>query len=402
MATATERFLRYVSFDTQSADGANAIPSTQKQFDLANALVQEMREMGIHDARVDEHCYVYGSLPATAPDRNALGFVAHMDTSPAASGANVRPRIVKNYAGGDIPLAPGVTIEAAMFPALAKCVGEDLIVTDGTTLLGADDKAGIAEILTMAEFLLAHPEVQRGKICIAFTPDEEVGSGADAFDLTAFGADFAYTVDGGEVGEIEYENFNAASAHVTVHGLGIHPGSAKDRMVNALNVAMEFHAMLPAFERPEHTEGYEGFFHLDEMHGDVVRADLDYIIRDHDRARFEARKRYAADVAEAMNARYGAGTVEVKLVDSYYNMREVMEKHMDVIHRAEEACRAVGIRPHSAPIRGGTDGCRLSFMGLPCPDLGTGGFNCHSRHELIAIEDMDAVTAMLVELVRAR
>ena len=221
MATATERFLRYVSFDTQSADGANAIPSTQKQFDLANALVQEMREMGIHDARVDEHCYVYGSLPATVPDLPALGFVAHMDTSPAASGANVRPRIVKNYAGGDIPLAPGVTIEAAMFPALAKCVGEDLIVTDGTTLLGADDKAGIAEILTMAEFLLAHPEVQRGKICIAFTPDEEVGSGADAFDLTAFGADFAYTVDGGEVGEIEYENFNAASAHVTVHGLSL-------------------------------------------------------------------------------------------------------------------------------------------------------------------------------------
>ena len=399
MATATERFLRYVSFDTQSADGANAIPSTQKQFDLANALVQEMREMGISDARVDEHCYVYGSLPATAPDRNALGFVAHMDTSPAASGANVRPRIVQNYAGGDIPLAPGVTIEAAMFPALAKCVGQDLIVTDGTTLLGADDKAGVAEILTMAEFLLAHPEIRRGKICIAFTPDEEVGCGTDAFDLQAFGADFAYTVDGGEVGEIEYENFNAASAHVTVHGLGIHPGSAKDRMVNALNVAMEFHAMLPAFERPEHTEGYEGFFHLDEMHGDVVRAELGYIIRDHDRARFEARKDLMRRAAEFIDARYGAGTLALDLKDSYYNMKEKIAPHMHLIDTARAAMQEMGIEPIIVPIRGGTDGARLSYMGLPCPNLCTGGHNGHGVLECITAQALETVSQLLVKIV---
>ena len=362
MATATERFLRYVSFDTQSADGANAIPSTQKQFDLANALVQEMREMGISDARVDEHCYVYGSLPATAPDRNALGFVAHMDTSPAASGANVRPRIVQNYAGGDIPLAPGVTIEAAMFPALAKCVGQDLIVTDGTTLLGADDKAGVAEILTMAEFLLAHPEIRHGKICLAVTPDEEVGCGTDAFDLQAFGADFAYTVDGGEVGEIEYENFNAASAHVTVHGLGIHPGSAKDRMVNALNVAMEFHAMF-------------------------------------DRARVEVRKDLMRRAADFIDARYGAGTLALDLKDSYYNMKEKIAPHMHLIDTARAAMQEMGIEPIIVPIRGGTDGARLSYMGLPCPNLCTGGHNGHGVLECITAQALETVSQLLVKIV---
>lgn len=399
MATATERFLRYVSFDTQSADGANAIPSTQKQFDLANALVQEMREMGISDARVDEHCYVYGSLPATAPDRNALGFVAHMDTSPAASGANVRPRIVQNYAGGDIPLAPGVTIEAAMFPALAKCVGEDLIVTDGTTLLGADDKAGIAEILTAVEELLAEGGAH-ASLRIGFTPDEEIGRGADRFDLAHFGADYAYTVDGGTLGELEYENFNAASAVVTVHGRNVHPGSAKRCMINAQLIAMEFHGMLPVHDRPEATEGYEGFSHLCAMQGEVELATLEYIIRDHDRASFEARKALFESAAAFLNAKYGAGTVEVALRDSYYNMREKIEPHMAIVEAAQQAMRDAGVTPRVVPIRGGTDGARLSYEGLPCPNLFTGGENYHGRFEYVPVEDMEAAVRTLKCILR--
>lgn len=399
MATATERFLRYVSFDTQSADGANAIPSTQKQFDLANALVQEMREMGISDARVDEHCYVYGSLPATAPDRNALGFVAHMDTSPAASGANVRPRIVQNYAGGDIPLAPGVTIEAAMFPALAKCVGQDLIVTDGTTLLGADDKAGIAEILTAVEELLAEGGAH-ASLRIGFTPDEEIGRGADRFDLAHFGADYAYTVDGGTLGELEYENFNAASAVVTVHGRNVHPGSAKRCMVNAQLIAMEFHGMLPVHDRPEATEGYEGFSHLCAMQGEVELATLEYIIRDHDRASFEARKALFESAAAFLNAKYGAGTVEVALRDSYYNMREKIEPHMAIVEAAQQAMRDAGVTPRVVPIRGGTDGARLSYEGLPCPNLFTGGENYHGRFEYVPVEDMEAAVRTLKCILR--
>ena len=398
MATATERFLRYVSFDTQSADGANAIPSTQKQFDLANALVQEMREMGISDARVDEHCYVYGSLPATAPDRNALGFVAHMDTSPAASGANVRPRIVQNYAGGDIPLAPGVTIEAAMFPALAKCVGEDLIVTDGTTLLGADDKAGIAEILQMAEEIL-RDDLPHGTVKIAFTPDEEIGNGPVKFDVAGFGCDFAYTVDGGDLGELEYENFNGASAHVAVKGLSVHPGSAKNKMINAMTVAMEFASLLPKHEVPENTEGYEGFAHLVGMQGEIEHATLDYIIRDHDRALFENRKEKFRLAADFLNRKYGRELVTVELKDTYYNMKEKILPHMEIIETARAAMLKNGVEPNIIPIRGGTDGARLSFMGLPCPNLCTGGENAHGKHEFAVLEDMEKIVDILKTIV---
>ena len=398
MATATERFLRYVSFDTQSADGANAIPSTQKQFDLANALVQEMREMGIHDARVDEHCYVYGSLPATVPDLPALGFVAHMDTSPAASGANVRPRIVKNYAGGDIPLAPGVTIEAAMFPALAKCVGQDLIVTDGTTLLGADDKAGIAEILQMAEEIL-RDDLPHGTVKIAFTPDEEIGNGPVKFDVAGFGCDFAYTVDGGDLGELEYENFNGASAHVAVKGLSVHPGSAKNKMINAMTVAMEFASLLPKHEVPENTEGYEGFAHLVGMQGEIEHATLDYIIRDHDRTLFENRKEKFRLAADFLNRKYGRELVTVELKDTYYNMKEKILPHMEIIETARAAMLKNGVEPNIIPIRGGTDGARLSFMGLPCPNLCTGGENAHGKHEFAVLEDMEKIVDILKTIV---
>lgn len=398
---AYERLLRYVKFDTASDASSQSCPSTKKQLALARALAEELSGLGLADAHVDKFGYVYATLPANCEGQPTIGLIAHMDTVDVVPTTGVCP-VLLPYEGGPIALQNGDVLAPEQYPGIEARRGKTLIVTNGNTLLGADDKAGIAEIVTALETLAHDPAIPHGTVKVAFTPDEEIGRGADRFDVQGFGADFAYTVDGGDVGGIEYENFNAASAVYTIHGVSVHPGSAKGRMVNANRLACELNALFPGEEVPERTEGYEGFYHLCDLRGSVEECLLHYIIRDHDRARFEARKRYAADVAEAMNARYGAGTVEVKLVDSYYNMREVMEKHMDVIHRAEEACRAVGIRPHSAPIRGGTDGCRLSFMGLPCPDLGTGGFNYHSRHELIAIEDMDAVTAMLVELVRAR
>ena len=398
---AYERLLHYVTFDTASNASSATCPSTEKQLVLARALVEELAALGLRDARVDENGYVYATLPANCEGQDVIGLIAHMDTVDVVPSAGVRPTLLP-YAGGPITLKNGDVLAPRQYPGLDSRRGKTLIVTDGNTLLGADDKAGIAEIMTALETFANDPSIPHGTIKIAFTPDEEIGRGADRFDVQGFGADFAYTVDGGDVGSIEYENFNAASAIYTIHGVSVHPGSAKGRMVNANRLACELNALFPGEEVPERTEGYEGFYHLCDLRGSVEECLLHYIIRDHDRARFEARKRYAADVAEAMNARYGAGTVEVKLVDSYYNMREVMEKHMDVIHRAEEACRAVGAEPKSAPIRGGTDGCRLSFMGLPCPDLGTGGLNYHSRHELIAIEDMDLVSAILVKLVTAR
>lgn len=399
MESVTQRFLRYVSIDTQSADGAERIPSTEKQFALANQLVEEMRAMGITDARADEHCYVYGSIPATAEGLPTLGFIAHMDTSPDAPGCDVHPRIVQNYPGGDIHLNAEVSIEESLFPALADYVGKDIIVTDGTTLLGADDKAGIAEILTLAEYLLAHPELRRGRVCIAFTPDEEVGCGADRFDVAGFGADFAYTVDGGAAGELEYENFNAASARLTFRGVGIHPGSAKGRMRNALHMAQEFDAMLPAAERPEHTEGYDGFFHLSELSGDVVEAVARYIIRDHDAARFAAKKELMEAAAAYLCTKYGPGAVELVLKDSYYNMKEKILPHFHLIETARAAMERVGVVPEIVPVRGGTDGARLSYMGLPCPNLGTGGHNFHGVLEYIPVQSMEKVVEILKAIV---
>ena len=399
MESVAQRFLRYVSLDTQSADGAEQIPSTEKQFALANLLVKEMHAMGISDARVDAHCYVYGSIPATEQGLPALGFIAHMDTSPDASGEGVRPRIVNGYPGGDIHLNAEVAIEESMFPALAHYVGNDIIVTDGTTLLGADDKAGIAEILTLAEYLLAHPDLRHGRICIAFTPDEEVGCGADQFDVPGFGADFAYTVDGGSPGELEYENFNAASAKLVFHGVGIHPGSAKGRMRNALHLAQEFDAMLPPSARPEHTEGYEGFFHLSELSGDVVEATARYIIRDHDAAKFAAKKALMQSAAAFLCEKYGAGAVELTLKDSYYNMKEQILPHFHLIETAKAAMERVGVAPEILPVRGGTDGARLSYMGLPCPNLGTGGHNAHGVLEFIPIQSMETVVEILKAIV---
>ncbi len=401
--TVVERFLKYVSFDTQSDEHSDTVPSTAKQKLLGKALVDEMREMGMADVRMDENGYVFGYLPATEglEDAPVLGFVSHMDTSPDVSGANVKPSTVR-YGGGDLVLANGETLSLAAFPFLSKYVGEELIVTDGTTLLGADDKAGIAEILSACEYLLAHPELPHGKLAIGFTPDEEIGCGADHFDVAAFGADFAYTVDGGELGEIEYENFNAASATLTVHGVNIHPGSAKNRMKNALLMATEWISRLPTAQTPAHTEGYEGFYHLCDMAGDETLATLSYIIRDHDRESFEARKRFIAGLVQEMNEAYGEGSFTAEIKDSYYNMKEKIEPFMHIVEKAAAAMRGVGVEPTFPPVRGGTDGARLSFMGLPCPNLSTGGENFHGVHEFIPIESMEKMVSVLVTLMENR
>ena len=360
----------------------------------------ELLDLGLDDAHVDEYGYVYATLPANRKDLPVIGLIAHMDTVDVVPSANVQPAFIA-YAGGPVTLKNGDVLTPERYPGLEARAGKTLIVTDGNTLLGADDKAGVAEIMTALEALVSDPSLPHGTVKVAFTPDEEIGRGADKFDVEGFGADFAYTVDGGDVGSIEFENFNAASAVYTIHGVSVHPGSAKGRMVNANSVACELNALFPRDEVPERTEGYEGFFHLCDLRGSVETCVMHYIIRDHDRERFEARKRLCAAIAARVNERYGEGTMELKLVDSYYNMREVIEAHMDIIRRAENAYRAVGVTPVHEPIRGGTDGSRLSFMGLPCPNLGTGGLNFHSRHELIAIEDMDAMSAMLVRLLTA-
>ena len=398
---AYERFLQYVKVHTTSDPTSPTHPTTLRQFDLANKLAEEMKVLGLSDVRVDEHCYVYAAIPATpgCEKAHAIGFIAHMDTTDDASGENVRPILHENYDGGDVYLpGSGDTIHVAEFPFLADLKGQTLITTDGTTLLGADDKAGIAEIVTMAERLLAEKR-PHGKICIAFTTDEEVGQGADLFDVEGFGADFGYTVDGGEVNEINYENFNAAAAIVTVHGLSVHPGSAKNKMKNAMNIAMEFHAALPACDRPEHTEGYEGFYHLTSMMGDVTTAKLGYIIRDHDTARFQDRKAEMLHIAACLNDRYGEGTVELDLKDSYFNMIEKIQPHFHLVENARKAIQAVGLEPANVPIRGGTDGAMLSFKGLPCPNLGTGGFNCHGPFECATVEKMDQMVEILLHIV---
>ena len=399
--TIVERFLKYVSFDTQSAEDAETTPSTEKQWALARFLKEELEGIGLTEVEIDEHAYVYATLPANTDEAvPTVGFIAHMDTSPDCSGKDVKPRIVKNYDGGDIVLdeAAGIATSPKKFPELLDHVGEDIIVTDGHTLLGADDKAGIAEIVQAMVYLIAHPEIKHGRVRVGFNPDEEIGLGAHRFNVEKFGCDFAYTMDGGELGELEFENFNAASAKVEVTGVSVHPGYAKNKMVNAARVATEYVSLMPAAETPERTAEYEGFYHLLGMSGNVEKATLTYIIRDHSRARFEERKEYAAAVGELLNKKYGAGTVKVTLADQYYNMREKVEPVMHIIDTALDAMKDCGIQPRVRAIRGGTDGAQLSFKGLPCPNIFAGGLNFHGPHEFLPIPSLEKASMVVVKI----
>ena len=399
METVVERFLRYVSYETTSDEFSETCPSTPGQKVLGAALAEEMKAMGIMDAHMDENGYVYGTVPGD-PTLPTIGLIAHMDTAPDASGKNIRARVVE-YNGGDVLLnaEKGIYLREKDYESLQKNRGKHLIVTDGTTLLGADDKAGVAEILTAAQRLLTEGG-KHATLKIGFTPDEEIGSGADRFDVAGFAADYAYTADGGTVGEIEYENFNAAGATVTFHGLNIHPGSAKDKMVNSQYIAMEFQSLLPVAQKPEYTQGYEGFIHLTDMEGEVEKSVLRYIIRDHDMAKFRQKKEVMATVAAFLNQKYGEGTVELTLRDSYFNMREKIEPCMEIVDRAKRAMTLAGMTPREVPVRGGTDGARLSYEGLPCPNLCTGGENYHGRFEYIPTEDMEQCVEMLVNILR--
>ncbi len=401
MKRAYERFLNYVQINTNSNEESNTHPSSPNQLVLGNQLVEELLLMGVSNAHMDGKGYVYGKIPGKNwEEEKGIGFVAHMDTSPSVAGGPVRPRIINNYQGGDIPLNEEVAIREKENLFLQNLLGEDLIVTDGNTLLGADNKAGIAEIMTLCEKILQGELEKHPPISIAFTPDEEIGQGADFFDVKKFGANYAYTVDGGALGEVEWENFNAASAIVEVFGVNIHPGSAKDRMKNANMIAINFASYLPAHLRPEHTQGYEGFYHLGEMTGNEEKAKLEYIIREHNKEKFKGLKKRMVDLEDLFNKEHGKGTVKVTLTDSYYNMREVVENYMEIIEKAKEAMRTLGIMPIETPIRGGTDGARLSFMGLPCPNLSTGGYNFHSKQECISIQSMDKMVEVLYEIVK--
>ncbi len=403
------RFLRYVGIDTQSDEESGLSPSSEKQKNLGMYLEKELNKIGASDVYFDEeHCYVYGRIPANNPGADTsfgskkLALIAHMDTSPESSGKDVKPRIVEDYDGGDIYLgdASGLTLSPEKYPEMKAYVGQSLIVTDGTTLLGADDKAGVAEIMTMAEYLLNHPEIRHGEISICFTPDEEIGSGVDHIDMARVNADYAYTVDGGAIGELEYENFNAAAATVKVHGITVHPGEAKNKMKHASGIAMEIDSMLPAQEKPQFTEGYEGFFYLTEMKGTTEEAEFKYIIRDHDREKFEEKKKIITAAVAFANEKYGEGTAELALKDQYYNMREKIEDgNLFLVENAKKAMEDLGIVPKIQPIRGGTDGARLSFMGLPCPNLCAGGHNFHGRFEYVCAESMEKITELLVKLV---
>ena len=395
--TVIDRFLKLVSYPTTSDERSQTCPSTPQQRVLAEELVRQMQELGIQDARVDAYGYVYGTIPANCEKALPVyGLIAHMDTAPDAPGENIRARVTGPYTGGDVVLneEKHIVLSPKEYPQMKHAIGKRLIVTDGTTLLGADDKAGVAEILSAAELLLTSDR-KHGTVKLAFTPDEEIGCGADNFDVAGFGADYAYTVDGGAIGELEYENFNAASAKIVIRGKSIHPGSAKGQMVNAALVAMELHGLLPALETPYYTDGYEGFYHLTGMQGETEQAELQYIIRDHDRAKFEDRKAVMQKVCAEIDRRYGAGTVELTLRDSYYNMKEKIEPCLFLIENAKQAMEQLGIEPKVVPIRGGTDGARLSFEGLPCPNLCTGGENFHGRFEYIPAEDMERITQLL-------
>ena len=399
MFDSLDRFLRYVRIDTQSAMDAESYPSTSKQLDLARLLVEELTALGMDEVKLDQYGYVTATLPAnietSAP---VVGFLAHMDTSPAASGANVKPRLIENYDGQDIVLnaEKNILLSPRDFPKLLDLKGQRLVVTDGTTLLGADDKAGIAAIIGAMAYLIAHPEVPHGKLRVGFTPDEEVGEGVKFFDVSAFGADFAYTVDGGKIGEFSYETFNAASAKIKINGRSVHPGTAKGRLKSAIQVAIDFHNLLPVFDRAEHTEGREGFIHLTEMAGEAESAHLYYIIRDHDEAAFARRKQEVQRVADFINERYGAGTLELEIRDQYFNMRKMIEARPEIIEIARKAYRAAGLEPVEEAVRGGTDGSRLSYMGLPTPNIFTGGHNGHGRFEYLSVEALEKATEVVV------
>lgn len=402
--SALERFLRYVKMDTQSDENGQDYPSTKSQRAMLDMLYRELREMGVPDVRQDkEYACVYAVIPSNRPQKTipSVGFIAHVDTADAMSGANVRPRVIEDYDGGDILLQEeeNIVTRIADFPEMKSLKGKRLVVTDGTTLLGADDKAGVTEIMEMARYFMTHPEAAHGNICIAFTADEEIGRGVDHFDIQHFGANYAYTVDGGALGEISCENFNAADAKVTFYGRSVHPGDAKDKMINALTMQREFDGMLPQKERPEHTQGYEGFYHLTTVHGTVEKAEVSYIIRDHDDTLFEERKRTFQEAAAKMNQKYGEGAVAVELEDVYYNMKGRVDAHPVIMETALSAMKAVGVKPRIEPIRGGTDGARLSFMGLPCPNLCTGGGNFHGKHEYLCVDDMEKIIELLVRIV---
>ena len=399
--TALERFIQYVKIHTASAEDVGETPTTERQFDLSCLLEREMRELGMEEVFVDEHAYVYGALPATpgCEDRAAIGFIAHLDTIPDFSGENVRPQIIENYDGGDVVLGEsGRVLSVESFPHLPSLRGRTLITTDGTTVLGADDKAGVAAIMTACETLIREKR-PHGRVCVCFTPDEEVGHGAALLDLARFGADFAYTVDGGELEQINYETFNAAAAKWEIEGFNIHPGGAKNHMINASLVAMEINAMLPAGEVPAHTEKYEGFFHLTDMSGTVEKAALHYIIRDHDAAHFAARKETMRHIEALINEKYGAGTAKLTITEQYRNMAEIVTRHPEITRLAEAAIRRVGLEPQAAPIRGGTDGAQLSFRGLPCPNLGTGGYACHGPYEHATAEGLETAAQIVLNII---
>ena len=397
-----ERFLKYVAINTRSDENSDTFPSTAVQWDLLNALVEEMKLLGLEDVTIDKYGYAMGTIPATPGKENApvIGFLAHVDTAPDMSGENVRPRIIECYDGRDIVLNNALTMRVADFPELSRFVGHTLIHTDGTTLLGADDKAGVAEIMTAAEYLMAHPEIEHGKIRIGFTPDEEIGRGVDFFDVKAFGADFAYTMDGGYEGELEYENFNAASAKIAIQGRNVHPGYAKNKMINAIEVACELNSLVPAVERPQFTEGYEGFYHCVGFNGTVENATVSYIIRDHDAELFEQKKRWMYDIVGMLNNKYGQGVLTLTLKDQYYNMRKMVEPHPQVIDNALAAMREADVEPIVRPIRGGTDGARLSFMGLPCPNIFAGGMNFHGKFEYCSLNSMEKAVKVIINLAK--
>lgn len=402
MQKLVERFLYYVSFDTMSSEESDSVPSTPGQMAFAKALEKELKDLGFKDVSLDSKGYLMATLPANTDKKvPVIGFIAHMDTSPEASGAGIKPKIIKDYDGGDILLnkEQQIVLSPKEFPELKKYIGQDIITTDGTTLLGADDKAGIAEIVTAMEYLINHPELPHGKIRIAFTPDEEIARGTDFFDVKKFNADFAYTVDGGELGELEYENFNGAKAKIHINGRSVHPGSAKNMMINAISIALELERMLPEWETPEHTEGYEGFYHLEKINGKVESADMSYIIRDHDMAIFEARKSRILKIVDYLNDKYGKGTIELELADQYYNMKQKIEQEIHIVETAKKAMEEADIIPLIRPIRGGTDGAALSFMGLPTPNIFTGGHNFHGRYEFIPIPSMEKAVEVILRIV---
>ena len=397
-----ERFLKYVAINTRSDENSETFPSTAVQWDLLNTLVDEMKLLGLEDVTIDKYGYAMGTIPSTPGKEGApvIGFLAHVDTAPDMSGENVRPRIIESYDGEDIVLNNTLTMRVADFPELKRFVGHTLIHTDGTTLLGADDKAGVAEIMTAAEYLMAHPEIEHGRIRIGFTPDEEIGRGVDFFDVKAFGADFAYTMDGGYEGELEYENFNAAGAKITIQGRNVHPGYAKNKMINAIEVACELNSLIPAVERPQFTEGYEGFYHCVGFNGTVENATISYIIRDHDAELFEKKKVWMHDIVGMLNNKYGNGVLTLTLKDQYYNMRKMVEPHPQVIDNALAAMREADVEPIVRPIRGGTDGARLSFMGLPCPNIFAGGMNFHGKFEYCSLNSMEKAVKVIINIAK--